>query len=78
MSVEELHTSVIRCNGLQCDESYADVVPTHPVNLVSFAIRDGWTTTESGAMHFCPDCSHKRHARRIARNLQTQIVEALK
>lgn len=78
MSVEQITTNVVRCNGRGCEESYAELVSgTTYRDITKMAVRDGWEQTESTAFHFCPDCSKKRRAKRTARDIQNGIIRSL-
>lgn len=77
MSVHTITTNVIRCDGRNCDESYADVVEVTQVNIVKAALADDWEETASGAFHFCPECSRQRRIRRAARAFQQGIVTGI-
>lgn len=52
--IEEITTNVVRCDGENCDKSFADVVQVSADVIERFALRNRWSENEG--KHYCPQC----------------------
>lgn len=60
--IEIVTTTVIRCDGKDCEEAYFDLTEDDHDTVAVFAKRDGWVIQQSEFdedRHLCPDCASK-------------------